>query len=123
MSLYSQSFRPAVMLGGDSIDQAAEVDRLKLLAAVMRAITCPYTGEVLDVSRAVYATLEKDGRTIKAHVVAASRYDAVGGRAAMEALADKHGATAGIIDGRDYTKAGALKAAVKAARVAATAGQ
>lgn len=111
--VYSGKIRPSA-LAGDDIDQAAEVNRLVLLAAVQRHIKCQATGVVLDLRTAVLSTVKglggEAGRDVST-LVTASHFDETNGYEMVPAVAAQYGATDWeIIDGRNYRADGNLTA-------------
>jgi len=119
MSIYSQSVLASAFMG-DAIDRKAEAERMALQHAVMRAVFCVRTGVLLDTSRAVLVTEIKTDMSTRSWIMTGEAFDAVG-RDAVMAAAVKAGnvARVEIIDGRDYTQAGKLRATARKAREAA----
>lgn len=114
------------MMATDEIERAAYLDRISLRDMVQRYITCQLTGAVLDIRSAVVVTLRRDsedGPETASFVMTAAAYDSEGKRRAHEAVAAmaERGTVivAQVIDGRDYTARGLLKAKARAAREAA----
>ncbi len=59
----------------DAVQRA--VNREILRAAVMRQITCPRSGQVLDVRRAVLVTVSRGEQTVAMQVLDAAAYDEI----------------------------------------------
>lgn len=96
---------------GDDIDRDAYVNYQTLLYAVQRQMFCQATGVVLNVRSAVLSSVSlPDGRAA-ALIRTAEAYDEVGGLDQVKAVtAAFPGATYEVIDGRDFTADGKLRA-------------
>lgn len=108
MSLTTTGLIGRAILSADPLDRAAAEDLAVLLAAVQRAIFCPYTGTLLDVRTAVMITLPEARPTVMA------------GKAWSLIAADITAAhpLVIIVDGRDYRADGKLTAVARKARLA-----
>lgn len=110
MSITTTGLIARAIMSPDRLDRAAAEDLAVLLAGVQRAIFCPYTSVLLDIRTAVMITLPESRPTIMA------------GKAWDRISADIIAAypLVIIVDGRDYTANGTLRAAVRKARLAAS---
>ncbi len=86
-------------MSGDDSEITRAADREILKYAVMRTITCPITGVVLDIRKSVLLTFKRaDGTTAKSECVDGAHYDAV--RESMTEKLATLGWTVDVIDGR-----------------------
>lgn len=121
--IYSQSVSGRRAMDMDPAIREAEADRVTLVAAVMRAITCQRSGYVLDVADAVLAGVTNmrgvEGADVMVTMTGSS-FDETGGLDAVRALAEQVGGKALVIDGRDYRANGDLTSAAYQRRTLAT---
>lgn len=100
------------ILFGDEITQKAAMDHELLLNAVRRQIFCQASGMVLDISTAVLVQAYKGNDLVSIRVVTGNEYDKVA-MDVRQVEIDHPGVRVEVIDGRDYTKAGKLRAGVE----------
>ena len=74
------------------------INREVLKAAVMRRITCPYSGAILDVRSAVYFHVETSGGASGGECVTGTQWDSMA--AALVAACERQNVTLEVIDGR-----------------------
>jgi hypothetical protein len=98
---------------GDDIDRDAYVNHQTLLYAVQRAIVCDDTRAILDVRSAVLSTVRLPNGTAASMIRTAEAFERVGGTEQVRAVADHFGGTYEIIDGRDFTADGKLRAVAR----------
>jgi len=98
---------------GDEIDRDAYVNYQTLLYAVQREMFCQDTGAILDVRRAVLSTVRLPDGAAVALIRTDEAFDRVGGVDLVKATADHFGGTYEVIDGRDFTDDGKLRAAAR----------
>lgn len=80
------------------------IDREVLKAAVMRRITCPASGVVLDVRTAVYFHIENAAGRAGCEVVDAAAWDGGIGEKVRAIVAKADGLVLEVIDGRTIHK-------------------
>jgi hypothetical protein len=98
---------------GDEIDRDAYVNHQTLLYAVQREMFCQDTGAILDVRRAVLSTVRLPDGTAASLIRTDEAFERVGGTEQVRAVADHFGGTYEVIDGRDFTADGKLRAAAR----------
>lgn len=88
------------------------INRETVRGAVVRALTCPLSGVILDMRRAVLLTVKRDGQTIGAQVYDARTWDGAQGAAIRAELAKREGLTLATIDGREWWATDAQRSAL-----------
>ncbi len=90
------------MMTDDPAERENYLNRETLKAAVMRQITCKYTGVVLDMRTAVQVTVRRDGRAIVIDTMSPDHFDTIIDN--LKAGLESKNLEMEVIDGRELYK-------------------